>query len=71
MTVTDNRHKVTTFSELRNGDTFIYEKSVYLVLPDVRYCDITYNAYNLTNEFLSNFDDDATVEPVEIELVIN
>ena len=70
MTIKDNRTQTTTFDELCNGDTFIYNKNVYLVLPNVKYDGVTYNAYNLTNEFLTCFDDDAAVEPVKTELVI-
>lgn len=70
MTVKDNRIKSVTFGSLCNGYTFICNRSVYLVLPKVKYCDITYNAYNLNDECFAFFDDDMPVEPVEVELVI-
>lgn len=70
MTIKDNRNKSVTFDSLCNGDTFICDRSVYLALPKVKYCDITYNAYNLNNECFAFFDNDASVEPIEVELVI-
>jgi hypothetical protein len=70
MTVTDNRSKTVIFDSLCKGDTFICDRSVYLALPKVKYCDITYNAYNLNDEYFAFFDDDASVEPIEVELVI-
>ena len=70
MIIKDNRTKITTFADLCNGDTFIYNKNVYLVLPDVKYDGITHNAYNLTNEFLTSFNDDTEVEQIQVEIVI-
>ena len=70
MTVTDNRNKLTCFGALEYGDTFIYDKSVYVVLPAVKRDNITENAYNLDLEVLEYFDGDVLIEPVEVEIVI-
>lgn len=71
MTVKDNRVKTVTFSSLRIGDAFIYNKDVYIALPNVKFCGISNNAFNLNDEFLASFEDDTPVVPVNIEIIIN
>lgn len=51
---------------LREGDFFVYEDELYMV----HYADDTYYAYNLNEEYSTEFLKDCEVQPVEVHIEI-
>lgn len=60
------------FCELHIGDVFEWVGDYYVVIPDVidEETETYYNAFDLTNNALDSFGEDAVVTKVNAEIVI-
>lgn len=52
--------------KLREGDFFVYENELYII----QYVDDVYYAYNLSDEYSTEFPEGCEVQPVEVHIEI-